>query len=200
MIANEHYNKLILASSSTIRMQLLQEAGIKFTAISSPFDEESAKPAISHLPHKERALYLASGKAAAISKLYPDSHVIGADQICADEKRTYSKPVTKEQAALHLQYLQGNVHFQHSAACLFHSGKKIWESCEIVTLQMRPLNEHEITSYIETDSPLQACGAYCYEKNGRQLFRKVEGSESAIKGLPMDALIKALQQFCPELL
>lgn len=198
MTANK--SRLVLASSSTIRMQLLKEVGINFTVIASPFDEESAKESIKHIPHPERALKLAEGKARAVSELYPNDYVIGADQICADDSVTYSKPLTLERAKQHLQNLQGKVHFQHSAACLFFGSEKIWESCEIVTLKMRQLNDYEIEDYIQKDQPFSACGAYCYEKNGHNLFSEIDGSASAIKGLPMDSLIAALQRFCPELL
>ncbi len=188
---------LILASSSQIRQQMLEQAGVKFTAISSPFDEDAAKSKLAHLPHEGRALELAHGKAKAISDSYPDDYVIGADQICADAQRTYGKPLTTKQAHKHLQHLQGRAHQQHSAVCLFHAGKKIWQHCEIVTLTMRPLNEAEIAAYVAGDQPLQACGAYCYEKSGAALFTHIDGDESAIKGLPMKHLLKALQQFYP---
>ena len=189
---------LILASNSLIRRQLLEQAGIKFTALPSPFDEEKAKITLAHLPHPERALQLAAGKASAVSCIYPKAYVIGADQICADNERTYDKPLTNAQAIQHLQHLQGKLHYQHSAACLFFAGKKIWEYCEIVTLKMRPLNDAEIAAYVQADQPLQACGAYCYEKSGKSLFAEIRGSESAIKGLPMHHLMAALQQFYPE--
>jgi septum formation protein len=191
---------LILGSSSQIRQQLLQEEGVNFTAITSPFDEDVAKNSLAYLPHHQRALTLANGKAKAISETHPYDYVIGADQICADEHRVYDKPLTVAQAIKHLQYLQGGVHYQHSAACLFFAGKKIWEYCEIVTLIMRPLSEAEIAAYVVQDQPLQACGAYCYEKGGAQLFVSIDGSKSAIKGLPMQHLQAALQQFCPEFL
>lgn len=191
---------IILASTSTIRFDLLKQQNLNFSAIAPSFDEDAARAGIAHLPHRERALKLAEGKAASVSVLHPNDYVIGADQICADETQTYSKPVTHERAKNHLQNLQGKVHFQHSAACLFHGRQKIWESCEIVTLKMRPLSSSEIDDYIQKDQPFSACGAYCYEKNGYQLFSEIDGSESAIKGLPMDSLIAALQKFCPELL
>jgi septum formation protein len=189
---------LILASNSLIRRQLLEQAGINFTALPSPFDEEKAKISLAQLAHPERALQLAEGKAKAVSDTNPHDYVIGADQICADEHRIYDKPLTEKQAKQHLQHLQGKLHYQHSAACLFLAGKKIWEYCEIVTLHMRPLNDAEIAAYVQQDQPLQACGAYCYEKSGKALFSEINGSASAIKGLPMQHLMEALQQFYPE--
>ncbi len=194
---------LILASTSQIRYELLQQANIDFVAIPSTFDEESAKKDFANSPphnvlsHHDQALKLAAGKAQAVSELHMNDYVIGADQICADDARIYSKPLTSSQAKQHLQYLQGREHRQHSAACLFYAGEKIWQHCEIVTLTMRNLTEAEITAYVEKDQPFQACGGYCYEKSGSALFSSVDGSEYAIKGLPMQHLLAALQQFYP---
>jgi septum formation protein len=197
---NREYSMLILASASEIRAQMLRDVGLSFLALPSPYDEEAAKPQFAALPYPEFALALANGKAHAVSDLYPEAYVIGADQLCADDTQIYDKPLTEARAKQHLRKLSGTSHWQHSAACLYHAGKKLWETCEIVTLTMHRLSDKEIDNYITKDSPLNACGAYCYEKTGHRLFSHIEGSVAAIKGLPLDALLAALKTHCKELL
>jgi septum formation protein len=191
---------LILASTSVVRAEMLKEAGVSFTVVPSPYDEEQAKDQLEGLSHADLALALANGKAEAVSVMHPNSYVIGADQLCTDGTHIYSKPVTVERAFTHLRLLAGKEHFQHSAACLYHHGKKIWQTCEIVTLTMRPLTDTEIYAYIAEDSPLNACGAYCYEKQGYRLFSHVNGSSAAIKGLPLESLMVALHTRCATVL
>ena len=184
---------LILASQSPVRRQMLEGVGLIFAVIPSPFDEDGEKETICHLPPEAQAETLACGKARAVSVLHPDAYVIGADQICALGTTLFGKPHTVERAMQQLRQLQGTTHFQHSAACVYHAGKKLWETVETVTLTMKPLTEIEIADYISADAPLGACGAYCYEKTGHTLFSEIKGSAAAIKGLPLDALLRFLQ-------
>ncbi len=185
---------IILASQSFVRKKMLKDADIAFRVLASPFNEEAYKPSIHHLPPQEQARYLANGKAYAVGVQYPDAYVIGADQICALGNTIFDKPGTTERAIEHLQALQGQTHHQYSAACVYHQGQCVWHMVEIVRLHMRPLSDEEIHYYVSQDRPLKACGGYCYEKEGYTLFHHIEGSEPAIKGLPLDGLLAYLQQ------
>jgi septum formation protein len=190
------HSALILASASPVRRAMLEEVGLVFTVMPSPYDEDAQKEQLRHLPPAEQAARLAAGKAEAVSVLHPEAYVIGADQICAIPDGTIlGKPHTEERALSHLQQLQGKVHYQHSAACIYHAGRSVWETVETVTLTMKPLDDAAIRTYIATDMPLAACGAYCFEKTGHTLFSHVEGSAAAIKGLPLDGLLNAWQLF-----
>lgn len=184
---------LILASSSPVRAMMLREAGLEFRVIPSPYDEEAEKEVVAHLSPDHQAAHLARGKALAVSANYPQAYVIGADQICAMGEQIFGKPVTFENAVNHLRHLQGGTHYQHSAACIYHQGICVWEEVETVTLTMKPLYDAAIRSYLTQDMPLNACGAYAYEKTGHTLFASVQGSASAIKGLPLDGLLRYLK-------
>ena len=186
-------SSIILASASPVRADMLREAGLLFTVIPSPYDEEAKKEVVAHLSPDAQAAYLARGKAEAVSVLHPEAYVIGADQICAMEERIFGKPKSIEKAVSHLTALQGHMHFQHSAACVYHQGICVWEEVETVTLTMKPLDDAAIQAYLTTDMPLNACGAYAYEKTGHTLFASVQGSAAAIKGLPLDGLLGFLK-------
>ena len=188
-----HLSPLILASQSPVRSDMLRNEGVIFTVHPSPYDEDTEKEHIAHLPPAQQAAWLAAGKAHAVSILYPDAYVIGADQICDANEQILGKPYTVENALTHLRLLQNTTHFQHSAACVYKAGENIWAMIETVTLTMHPLNDDAIRAYIGKDQPFAACGAYCYEKTGHHLFSHVEGSASAIKGLPLTALLAFLQ-------
>lgn len=184
---------LILASQSKVRNIMLQEVGLTFITLPSPYDEDAHKAALAALLPSEQAATLAAGKAEAISLLHPDAYVIGADQICALGHRIFGKPATDERATSHLQQLQNTTHHQHSAACVYYGGKSVWADVESVTLTMKPLDDTAIAAYIAQDQPLAACGAYRYEATGHTLFSHIDGSAAAIKGLPLNGLLAFLK-------
>jgi septum formation protein len=171
---------------------MLREAGLVFSVLPSPYDEDGEKDAIRHLPPDRQGAHLARGKAQAVSLLHPDAFVIGADQICAMEGQIFGKPHTFERAVTHLRTLQGQTHVQHSAACVYHAGALAWEQVETVILTMKPLDDAAIHAYLHADMPLNACGAYAFEKTGHTLFAHVSGSAAAIKGLPLAGLLRYL--------
>lgn len=188
---------LILASGSAARRKLLEEAGLAFTVISSPFDEDAAKAeeAFRSMPLPQRALMLARGKAKAVSRLHPDALVIGGDQICELEGEALSKPGTHDKAAHQLMQLQGRTHFQHSAVCLYQDGLCLWEHVATAELTMRPLNEVEINAYLHRDTPYGSAGSYRFEAGGAALFSPVKGNRETIMGLPLTPLLDALEQY-----
>ncbi len=191
---NPFRRPLILASASPVRAEILAEAGVAFTVVPSPYDEEAEKDRINHLAPDVQAALLARGKAETVSYLHSGAYVIGADQICAMEGRIFGKPGTMDAAISHLTALQGRTHFQHSAACVYRERKLLWEEVETVTLRMKAMDAQAIEAYLERDRPFGACGAYAYEKTGHTLFESVQGSTSAIKGLPLDGLLAFMRE------
>lgn len=183
---------LILASASQVRKTMLEEAGLDFIVLPSPYDEEAQKTTLNAFHPKEQAALLADGKAAAVSALHPHAYVIGADQICALDRQIFGKPHNAARAASHLQALQGKTHHQYSAACVYYQGKPVWADVEVVTLTMKPLNAAQIDEYIAKDEPFAACGAYRYEATGHTLFSHIDGTAAAIKGLPLNGLLAFL--------
>jgi septum formation protein len=173
---------------------MLRARHIDCVVIPSPYDEDAHKSSMAHLPPVQQAILLAHGKAHAVSMMHPEAYVIGADQVCDADGMILGKPHTQDRAIAHLTLLQGTWHHQHSAACIFKAGTHLWSGIETVHLQMRSLTQQDIITYIQRDAPFSACGAYCFEKTGHELFTSVRGSADAIKGLPMDSLWLALTQ------
>ena len=183
---------LILASKSQIRYMMLKNVGLKFQRIFSEFDESSIKKRKNRISYYSLALRLASEKAKKISYKYPNSYVIGADQICIFEKEIISKPKTKEKAIEQLKKMQDKEHLQVSAFSIYHNKALIGEGYDQTVLKMRKLSMENIKKYIDKDRPLKSCGSYKYEENGYLLFSNVQGNHDNIKGLPLIMLLDML--------
>ncbi len=185
---------LILASGSMIRKQLLQRLNIPFEVVTSHVDEDAIKATISHLPLSEQACRLAEAKALAVSSLYPEAYVIGADQMAECDGRRLDKPQSHANASKHLAFLQGKSHYQHSALAIAHNEALIKSAVDTATLTMRPLSPQQIEDYLLLDKPYQSSGAYHYEEHGAELFENIQGTTETILGLPLHLLATMLQE------
>lgn len=199
--------KIILASTSYIRKKMMQDAGFKegkdFIAIAPLADEDSYKKGLSNLPYIKQALELAKIKAASISKEHKDKYIIGSDQICSlepldnksleknEDNSTWgiiSKSKNFAEAYASLSKLQGRVHRQNNAVCVYYNGESIFEFTDSAKLYMKPLTEREITEYINTDNATGTAGSYKYELNGHKLFEKIVGNHETIQGFNISEL------------
>ena len=187
--------KLILASGSSIRKQMLADAGVVFEVITSEVDEDLIKSTFTKETFPKRVIELSKAKAKEVSKLYPGALVIGADQICVLGNESFDKPLEFSKAVENLTKLSGKTHIQFSGVCLYKDRKLIWEHSEFAELKMKSLSQEEIKAYIKLDDPLQCCGCYKFESNGSDLFEYVKGSENVIKGLALEALLEALDKY-----
>lgn len=213
---------LVLASGSAIRAQMLKGCGLSFSVAPSNVDEEAMKreflaPHPNPLPkgegtrstsplgrgqnsaailgegkYEQLAAKLASAKALNVSASYPEHLTIGADQLCVLGESIFDKPMTKAAAIQQLQQLSGRTHQQISAVCIARGEDVLWQAVEVAELTMRTLTLADIEAYINADEPLKSCGAYKYESLGKHLFASVSGTDSAIKGLPLQPLIAQL--------
>ena len=187
--------KLILASGSSIRKQMLADAGVVFEVITSEVDEDLIKSTFTKETFPKRVIELSKAKAKEVSKLYPGALVIGADQMCVLGNESFDKPLEFSKAVENLTKLSGKTHIQFSGVCLYRDRKLIWEHSEFAELKMKSLSQEEIKAYIKLDEPLQCCGCYKFESNGSDLFEYVKGSENVIKGLALEALLVALDKY-----
>ena len=187
--------KLILASGSSIRKQMLADAGVVFEVITSEVDEDLIKSTFTKETFPKRVIELSKAKAKEVSKLYPGALVIGADQMCVLGNESFDKPLEFSKAVENLTKLSGKTHIQFSGVCLYKERKLIWEHSEFAELKMKSLSKEEIKAYIKLDDPLQCCGCYKFESNGSDLFEYVKGSENVIKGLALEALLEALDKY-----
>ncbi|WP_131781084.1 Maf family protein [Legionella gresilensis] len=184
---------LILASGSKIRKQLLESLSLEFKVIPSDSDETALKNQLAHSEPLELARALAADKALIVSRKYPDSYILAADQICVMANRYFDKPGNHEVATAHLRQLRGKKHQQIAAFCIAKAGKLLFEGQDVALLSMKLISDQTIETYLQADKPYQSCGAYNYEGRAKWLFTKVEGQDSTIQGLPLLPVVQALQ-------
>ena len=184
---------IILASGSTSRKMMLEEAGIVFDVIVSETDEDLIKKKIASLPYSKQVIHLAKAKAETVSRQNPESIVIGGDQMCVLSDKLFHKPGNKEKAVESLKLLSNQKHYQHSGVCIFKNNESIWEYSETVELKMHDLTEKEIINYVDIENPINAAGAYKFESLGCNLFSYVNGSSHTVRGMPLLPLLNALR-------
>lgn len=181
--------ELILASQSPRRKYLLEQAGLRFRVIPSPFDESSVASA-------EPAAYvqnLAENKADDVAVHYPEAWVIGADTIVAAEDRLLGKPASKEAARRMLGRLSGKTHQVYTGFCICrHSDNLKFIKAVRTDVTFKDLSENEIEWYIRTGEPFDKAGAYAIQGMGTFLVRRINGSYSNVVGLPVCEVIEIL--------
>ena len=186
--------KLILASGSRIRRQLLEGVGLEFQVINSNVDEDLIKEELHGRSFREQVSRLASEKARIVSMDNLEAFVIGSDNMCTIDDKIFDKPIDHEDAVNHLSSLSGKKHFQNNGISIFHEGKEIWSNYDVTELEMKKLSPQEIEDYLNLDKPYSACGCYHFESNGKDLFTSINGLESTVMGLAMEHLIEKLNQ------
>jgi septum formation protein len=167
--------------------------GLKFEVISPLFDEEKAKKKVKLSP-KKLAIFLAEQKALSISKKFPNSYVIGSDQVCELLEKEISKSKNYNQAVQQLKQLSGNSHFQNNAVAVAFNNKIIFKKFSRVKLQMRKISTKEIENYVKTESSWGCAGSYKYESLGKHLFTKISGDYYSVLGLAIQPLIAFFHQ------
>jgi septum formation protein len=189
--------KLILASNSAARRQMLSNAGYRFDTIAADIDERALKTAHldASLPIDDLALVLANAKAQAVSTDYPADLVIGSDQVLICEGKVFTKVNTLPQAAQQLTELQGKTHVLISAVACWHENQPVFQTSETASMSMYRLTAKDIDTYLaETGSTiLGSVGCYQIEGKGIRLFEEVQGSHFTIMGMPLTPLVKFLK-------
>lgn len=188
--------QIILASGSTIRAQMLRNAGIAFSVQTARVDEEAIKRSLlaENAAPRDIGDALAEMKARKISDKHPDALVIGCDQVLDLKGELLSKPNTPQEALGQLKALRGNRHQLLSAAVIYEQGKPIWRHVGQVRLRMRESTDAYLESYVERnwDSIRHAVGAYKLEEEGVRLFSGIDGDYFNVLGMPLLELINFL--------
>ena len=189
---------LVLASKSSIRKTLLEQAGFAPIIHVPKFEEREFERSHPVAPNM-RAQILADQKALLVSRIMPDAWVIGADQTLQCDNKIFSKPKNRDDAATQLQSLSGRWHELKSAVAVARGGEVLFRTAPIARLKMRVLTEAQIQTYLEFAAPecLYSVGAYQLEGLGQHLFDEVDGRHSVILGLPVEDLLPFFRShFC----
>ncbi len=186
-------NHLILASSSRVRKKILQDVGIDFEVISPFYDEDSEKKKLQLAP-RAMALYLAKQKALSVSEKFPNSYVIGSDQLCEFEGKEFSKSKNAKEAIEQLSKFSGKEHVQNNAVVVAFAGKIVFQNFSRVKMKMRKISNQEIESYVAFDKPWGCAGSYKYESLGKHLFEKVSGDYYSVLGMAIQPLLAFFYQ------
>ena len=191
--------KVILASKSGVRKQILDKYNIKNEVIASNVDEEEVKKSL--LSEGANPLNisknLAEIKSIKVSSRQPNKLVIGADSVISLNDKLINKPKSREEAFRILKKLNNSKHYLISSVCISKNGAMIWNYSESSELKMKNLTDKEFSNYldkIETKT-LLAYGVYQIEADGLELFEYVKGDKDSIMGLPIKKIISFIKQF-----
>lgn len=184
---------LILASTSAIRRQMLDAAGVAYEAIRPDVDEAAVKQNLSEAG--EIASELAAAKALSVSTQRLPDWVIGSDSVVSVGGRSFDKPRDREEAAQHLRFFSGKAIELTSAVALARDGSIDWRHAQTARLRVRPLSEEFIGQYLDAEWPGVAycVGVFRLEGPGVQLFSAIDGDHFTILGMPLIPLLGALR-------
>tara|TARA_B100000700_G_C14971442_1_gene821624 strand:- start:800 stop:1402 length:603 start_codon:yes stop_codon:yes gene_type:complete len=182
-------HKIILASKSKVRKNILSKSNIECSVEPANIDEEVIKISLAKEGASPEVISknLAELKANKISQKKNGEIVIGADSVIDLNGKIISKPSNRQEAMAILRQLNGKKHYLISSVCLSKNGSMIWHHSDRAELTMRKMNEEELTSYLSkiSDHDLYAYNVYQIEGEGKNLFSKIDGDKNTIMGLPV---------------
>lgn len=187
---------ILLASASSIRLQILRNAGIDATAQPARIDEETIRQGLEAedaKPH-DIADVLAEMKARKLAEKNPDQLVLGCDQVLAFQGKILAKAETLDQGRDQLRNLRGQTHRLISALVLYDEAKPIWRHISQATLTMRDFSDDYLEAYLSRNwqDARHSVGVYMLEGEGIRLFSATQGDYFTILGLPVLPLLSYL--------
>lgn len=184
--------RLVLASTSTYRRQLLDRLQLPFT-VHSPGIDEAQLPGEEPIDLVHR---LAKAKAEAVALRYPDSVIIGSDQVAVRGTSILGKPGTVAVAIKQLSAASGTqVAFQTAVHVIAPHLQRHEAHVDTTVVKFRTLSNEEIVRYVEAEKPLDCAGAFKAEALGIALFERIDSSDpTALTGLPLIWLTGALRR------
>ena len=184
--------KIVLASKSKVRKDILTEHNIDCEVIQSNVDEDPIKDSLIAEGATPEIISknLAELKANKVSSNVYDKLVLGADSVIDLNGELISKPSSREEAMNILRKLNGKSHYLISSVCISKNNSMIWNHTDKAKLTMKNFSEEELKDYLNKipDEALYAYNVYQIEGEGKNLFSKIEGDKNTIMGLPVDKI------------
>ena len=191
--------KIILASKSGVRKQILDRHKIESEVIVSNIDEDEIKESL--LAEGANPLSvsknLAEIKSIKVSSKHPNRLVLGADSVISLNNKLINKPKSRSEAFEILKDLNNSKHYLISSVCISKNGAMIWNYSDTSELKMKNLSEKQLLDYlnkIKTET-LLAYGVYQVEADGLKLFEHIKGDSNSIMGLPIKEIINYIKQY-----
>ena len=191
--------KIILASKSGVRKQILDKYKIDNEVMVSNVNEDEIKDSL--LTEGADPLIisknLAEIKSIKVSNKNPDRLVLGADSVVSLDNELINKPKSREEAFSILKKLNNSIHYLISSVCISKNGAMIWNHTDSSELKMKNLDDSSLSKYLDKikTETLLAYGVYQIEADGLELFEYVKGERDSIMGLPIKEIINYLDQF-----
>ena len=189
--------KIILASKSGVRKEILDKYSVENEVIVSNVDEDQVKDSL--IAENATPLIisknLAELKSTTVSTKTPNRLVLGADSVISLNNKLINKPKSRNEALSILKKLNDSKHYLISSVCISKNGSMIWNYSDQSELKMKNLNEKELIDYlkkIKTDTLLKY-GVYQIEAEGEALFYYIEGDSFSIMGLPIKQILKYIK-------
>ena len=192
-------NKIILASKSKVRKEILDKHKILCEVKPSNVDEDIVKEALikESVSPEIISKNLAELKANKVSLKETDRLVLGADSVIDLNGELISKPESREEALEILKKLNGKKHNLISSVCISKNGSMIWNYTDKAQLTMKSFSEQDLKVYLSkiSDEALYAYNVYQIEGEGRNLFLNIAGDEDTIMGLPVFKIKEYLEKY-----
>ena len=190
--------KIILASKSKVRKEILEKNNITCDVHPSNIDEDVVKASLEKQNASPEIVSknLAELKSNKVSSKFPDSYVIGADSVIDLKGKVISKPENRDEALKILKSLNGETHHLISSVCISRKGSMIWNYTEKAALTMKKMEDSELKEYLSkiNDEALYSYNVYQIEGLGKSLFSKIEGNKNTIMGIPVERIKEYLNQ------
>jgi septum formation protein len=181
--------RLILASNSPRRRDLLAQAGLTFTVIPSEVDEHT----VTMSDPEVFVRTLAESKAIGIAEKHPSSWVIGADTIVVIENQILGKPGSADAARVMLRHLSGKIHQVFTGYCICcKQENRLFTDTVKTDVRFKNLSNAEIERYIQTGEPFDKAGSYGIQGKGSVLVQSIKGSYTNVVGLPLSEVVDML--------
>ena len=191
--------KIILASGSGVRKQILDKYNIKADVVVSNVDEEQIKSTL--LSENATPLIisknLAEIKSTKVSNKHHDHLVLGADSVISLDNKLINKPKSRKEALEILKELNNSKHYLISSVCISKNGAMIWNHSDQSELKMKNFKEEELIKYLDRikTETLLMYGVYQVEADGLNLFEYIKGDQDSIMGLPIKQIINYIKQY-----